>query len=146
MDLETRVQNLESMVASIVETITNNKFYTDSDIAGVRKNVSELNNEVLPEWVDSGYNYYAGEKVKYDGLLYRCIQNHTSQPDWKPSVAVSLWVRMDDPAIEWPEWIQPTGAHDAYAKGDKVSHNDKHWISEIDANVYEPGVYGWEEA
>jgi len=46
---------------------------------------------------------------------------------------------------EWPEWIQPTGAHDAYNIGDKVSHNSKHWINTINANVYEPGVYGWDE-
>ena len=46
---------------------------------------------------------------------------------------------------EWPAWVQPTGAHDAYAKGAKVSHNDKHWISEVDDNTWEPGVYGWTE-
>ena len=50
-----------------------------------------------------------------------------------------------DPADKWPEWSQPLGAHDAYSKGDQVSHNGKHWISTADANVWEPGVYGWEE-
>lgn len=50
-----------------------------------------------------------------------------------------------DPAQEWPEWIQPTGAHNAYAKGAKVSHNGKRWISDVDANTWEPGVYGWTE-
>ena len=48
-------------------------------------------------------------------------------------------------AIEFPEWRQPTGAHDAYSKGDKVSHNGKHWVSDVDGNVWEPGVYGWSE-
>ena len=47
---------------------------------------------------------------------------------------------------EFPEWVQPIGAHDAYAKGDKASHNGKNWVSTADNNVWEPGVYGWEEA
>lgn len=46
----------------------------------------------------------------------------------------------------FPEWVQPIGAHDAYAKGDKTSHNSKNWVSTVDNNVWEPGVYGWEEA
>ena len=90
--------------------------------------------------------YAAGDRVQYEGNLYKCLQAHTSQPDWTPDAAVSLWVRVDDPSIEWPEWHQPTGAHDAYALGAKVSHNSKHWISDIDYNTYEPGVYGWTEA
>ena len=56
-----------------------------------------------------------------------------------------MWTRIADPAQEWPEWIQPTGAHNAYAQGAKVSHNGKHWISDVGANVWEPGVYGWTE-
>ena len=146
MDIYTRVENLEKLVESLIETINNSKFYTDSDIAGVRKNVSDLDGEMFPAWNPDGYDYFAGEKVKYNGLIYRCIQNHKSQADWKPDTAVSLWVEVPDPAIEWPEWKQPAGAHDAYNKGDKVSHLDKHWISDIDANVYEPSVYGWTEA
>ena len=97
---------------------------------------------LFPDWED-GKAYAVGDRVKYDGLLYRCVQAHTSQADWTPDVVPALWVRTS--TEEWPEWIQPTGAHDAYNKGDKVSHNEKHWVSDIDANVYEPGVYGWTE-
>lgn len=97
-------------------------------------------------WSEDGVAYVKGDIRQYDGLLYRCIQAHTSQSDWTPSAAVSLWTRIADPTQEWPEWIQPAGAHDAYAKGAKVSHNGKHWISTADANVWEPGAYGWEEA
>lgn len=97
-------------------------------------------------WSADGVAYVKGDIRQYDGLLYRCIQAHTSQSDWTPSAAVSLWTRIADPTQEWPEWIQPAGAHDAYAKGAKVSHNGKHWISTADANVWEPGAYGWEEA
>lgn len=89
-------------------------------------------------------DYKTGQIRRYtDGKLYKCLQDHTSQEDWTPPAAVSLWVAVADPAEEWPEWSQPLGAHDAYNAGDKVSHNGKHWISDLDANVWEPGVYGW---
>jgi hypothetical protein len=105
----------------------------------------KLTDEIYPAWKPKGYEYFAGERVTYEGSYYRCIQNHTSQSDWAPDVAVSLWVTTADPGEEWPEWKQPAGAHDAYSKGDKVSHNDKHWISDVDNNVWEPSVYGWTE-
>ena len=97
---------------------------------------------LFPIWEESKA-YAVGDRVQYNELLYRCVQAHTSQADWTPDVVPALWVRTS--TEEWPEWIQPTGAHDAYNQGDKVSHNEKHWISDIDANVYEPGVYGWTE-
>lgn len=102
--------------------------------------------ELFPRWNAESHVYETGDRVDYNGLLYKCLQDHVSQADWTPDKAVSLWVEVPDPSIEWPEWKQPVGAHDAYAKGDKVSHNDKHWTSDIDANTYEPGVYGWSEA
>ena len=74
------------------------------------------------------------------------MTEHMSQESWAPEAAPSLWVRIDDPTVEWPQWRQPTGATDAYAKGDKVSHNGKHWISDVDANTWEPGVSGWTQA
>lgn len=100
---------------------------------------------LFPAWDGEGHAYVVNDYVQFEGLLYRCVQAHTSQPDWNPSVSPSLWSRASDPGEEWPEWIQPTGGHDAYAQGAKVSHNGKHWISDIDSNVYEPGVYGWTE-
>ena len=91
--------------------------------------------------------YQAGTIRRYtDGPLYQCLQAHTSQEDWTPDTAASLWKKVADPAEEWPEWSQPVGAHDAYAAGDKVSHQGKHWTSNADGNVWEPGVYGWTEA
>lgn len=98
---------------------------------------------VLFESWQAGVAYAVGDRRQYEGLLYRCVQAHTSQADWYPPAVPALWVRTS--TEEWPEWIQPTGAHDAYAFGAKVSHNEKHWISNMDANVYEPGVYGWDE-
>lgn len=101
--------------------------------------------ELFPKW-KADETYLIGERVRYEETLYKCLMNHTSQETWTPPVSPSLWVRVDDPGEEWPEWRQPTGSTDAYEKGAKVSHNEKHWISDIDANVYEPGVYGWTEA
>lgn len=100
--------------------------------------------ELFDEWA-TDTKYAEGKRLRYDGILYKVLQEHTSQADWTPDKAVSLFVRVDDPSIEFPEWRQPTGAHDAYAEGAKVSHNSKHWISTIPANTYEPGVYGWDE-
>ena len=89
--------------------------------------------------------YTVGQLRRHNGKLYRCVQAHTSQADWTPDTAASLWSVAADPAEEWPAWSQPVGAHDAYAKGAKVSHNGKHWTSSVDSNVWEPGVYGWTE-
>lgn len=101
--------------------------------------------EAFPLWkVDVAY--LKDDRVRYNDTLYKVLQPHTSQSDWTPDVAVSLFVRVDDPTIEFPEWVQPTGAQDAYPLDAKVSHNSKHWISTVDNNVWEPGVYGWEEA
>lgn len=93
-----------------------------------------------------GISYVVGNIRRYHDILYKCIQAHTSQADWTPDVSVSLWSPVADPTDEWPEWSQPIGAHDAYSRGDKVSHNEGHWISNVDSNVWEPGVYGWDES
>ena len=79
--------------------------------------------------------------LQYDGSLYRVIQPHTSQADWTPDKVPALFTRVS--IEEYPDWVQPTGAHDAYSKGDKVAHSGKHWQSDVDGNVWEPGVYGW---
>lgn len=90
--------------------------------------------------------YKTGNIRERNGKLYKCLQDHTSQETWAPEDSPSLWVGISDPAEEWPKWSQPVGSTDAYAKGAKVSHNGKHWTSNVDANVWEPGVYGWAEA
>lgn len=102
--------------------------------------------ELFKRWNGDGQEYVVDERVSDDGILYKVLQNHTSQPSWKPADSPSLFVRVDDPSVEWPEWIQPVGSTDAYAKGAKVSHLGKHWISDVDANVWEPGVAMWHEA
>lgn len=96
---------------------------------------------MYPEW-EVDISYAAGERIKYNSKLYRCVQAHTSQIGWEPPVTPALWVRTV-PDGDIPDWVQPTGAHDAYNTGDKVKHNGLTWISDVDANVWEPGIYGW---
>ena len=97
---------------------------------------------LFPSW-KAGTDYGADQRIEYGGTLYRCIQGHTALADWTPPATPALWVVVS--LEEWPKWVQPTGAHDAYAAGAKVSHAGKHWTSTVDANVWEPGVYGWTE-
>lgn len=98
---------------------------------------------LFEDW-KAGVSHAVGDRRQYEGLLYRCVQAHTSQIGWEPPAVPALWTRTS--TEEWPEWVQPTGAQDAYNTGDKVSHNNKHWISDIDGNVWAPGVFGWSEA
>lgn len=89
--------------------------------------------------------YSVGDRIQYNGVLYKCLQAHTAQADWTPETAPSLWAKVliPDPEVI-PEWEQPDSTN-PYMKGDKVKHNGKTWISDIDGNVWEPGVYGWSE-
>ena len=101
--------------------------------------------EFYPQWA-TDTDYAAGFKVQYNGTLYKCLTAHTSQADWTPDAAPSLWAKVliPDPDII-PEWEQPDSTN-PYMQGDKVMHNGKTWTSTVDNNVWEPGVYGWTEA
>lgn len=101
--------------------------------------------EIFAPW-ESGVSYAVGNIRTYSEKLYKCVQAHNSQADWTPDAVPALWTRIGDPAEEWPEWSQPIGAHDAYQIGDKVSYNAKHWVSNTANNVWQPGVYGWDES
>lgn len=96
--------------------------------------------ELFPAWT-VGRSVIVGERLRYENQLYKCVQAHVTQADWTPDKTPALWVKVS--VEEWQQWVQPTGTADAYNTGDKVSHNGKHYISDIDANVWEPGVYGW---
>lgn len=99
---------------------------------------------LLPKWDGNGIQYIKDIRLTYNDEFYRCIQNHKSQPDWQPDKAVSLFVKISNPVEEWPKWVQPLGAIDAYRAGDKVSHKGVFYRSILDNNVWEPGIYGWE--
>ena len=78
--------------------------------------------------------------------MFKALLEHISQLDWIPGATPSLYVEIADPSIEYPEWKKPTGAHDAYSKGDKVTYNGRKYVSTINANTYSPDEYpaGWE--
>lgn len=92
----------------------------------------------------AGAAYERGNVREYGEFPYRCEQSHTSQAGWEPPNVPALWTQIGKPG-EIPEWRQPTGAQDAYMRGDKVRHVGKVWESLVDSNVWEPGVYGWTE-
>lgn len=99
---------------------------------------------LYPKW-ESGVQYEVGYRVRYNDVLYSVLLAHTSQDDWTPDVAPSLFAKVltpDENVI--PEWQQPDSTN-PYALGDKVTHNGKTWISNYDNNVWEPGVFGWSE-
>ena len=126
------------------ETVNSITFVTLAEAGSIDTVTAEEHVELFAPWVYPA-DYKTGNLRRYNGKLYKCIGDHTSQADWAPDVAVSLWAPTSDPSEEYPAWSQPVGAHDAYAKGAKVSHNGKHWTSDVDANVWEPGAYGWTE-
>ena len=98
--------------------------------------------DLYPHWTE-GLNVAVADRYQFNGVLYRCVQAHTTQADWTPDVTPALWVVVS--LEEFPEWVQPTGGHDAYNTGDKVTHKGVKYISDVDANVWEPGVHGWSQ-
>ena len=119
-------------------------FVTMAEAGAIDATMAAEHAELISPWAYP-VSYKVGNIRRYGGALYKCVQAHTSQADWTPDTAASLWSATSDPAEEWPAWSQPVGAHDAYNAGAKVSHNGKHWTSNQDGNVWEPGVYGWTE-
>ena len=127
--------------------LTNKQKAMANYIAGTRATapaeIADKHPELYNPWV-------YGEKVKIgdrrrdeiNGLLYE-VYNAVGDNLYPPHEVPAIWKRVFEE--EWPEWVQPTGAHDAYAKDAKVTHNSKKWTSDVDANVWEPGVYGWTE-
>jgi len=101
--------------------------------------------ELYPLW-QAGVDYTVDERIRYDNVLYRVVQAHTSQNGWEPPMVPALFTPVALPG-EIPVWVQPTGAQDAYQTGDKVYYPDKQgsiYISIVDNNVWQPGVYGWD--
>lgn len=97
------------------------------------------------EWNGDSVEYKTGDRVRKNNILYKVLQDHISQSDWTPDAAHSLFAKVLIPdASVIHEWEQPDSTN-PYSKGDKVTHNGKTWMSDVDGNVWEPGVYGWSE-
>ena len=89
-----------------------------------------------------GKAYKIGDVFGYKDSLYEVLQDHTSQEDWPPDTTASLYKKhTPDGVIE--EWVAPTGAHDAYMLGDRVTYEGQIYESIIDSNVWRPDEYGW---
>ena len=91
-------------------------------------------------------SYEVGERIIYEDKFYKVIMAHTSQADWTPDVAVSLFVEIPNPSVEYPEFKKPINAETAYMTGDKITFEGNKYISIMDNNVYSPTEYpqGWE--
>lgn len=98
---------------------------------------------LYPVWrAETGYEI--GDRVLYNDVLYKVLQAHISQETWTPDVATSLFAKVLIPNADIiPQWEQPESTN-PYMKGDKVIHNEKTWVSIIDNNTWEPGIFGWE--
>lgn len=130
MNILDMVRSLRAKIVALAE------YMTDEEAVEAK--------ELFERW-KPGEEYIVGKRLYHDGKLYRVLTTHTSQEDWKPDVAASLFaeVLIPDPGTI-PEWVQPSSTN-PYMKGDKVTHNGKTWESDIDNNVWEPGVYGWSD-
>jgi len=93
-----------------------------------------------------GIQVTVGQCYQHAGKLYKVLQGHTTQIDWQPDGTPALFVEIA-PAGTIPEWKQPTGAHDAYKIGDKVTFQGKIYESLINGNTWSPTAYpaGWKE-
>lgn len=100
---------------------------------------------LFPRWSSASVGYLTEDRVSYEGVLYKCLQAHTSQDTWKPTAAPSLWAKVlvpDEDVV--PDWEQPDSTN-AYQIGDKVRYNGKVYECTIANNVWAPDVYGWRE-
>lgn len=115
-------------------------------LASVSDEVALLMPEVYPVWSGSGVEYKKDMRVTYNTVLYKVLQDHTSQETWTPTDAPSLFVKVLISESEILDWEQPS-ADNAYMKGDKVKYNGKVYESLIDNNVWKPDEYpaGWKE-
>jgi hypothetical protein len=103
--------------------------------------------QLFPEWSAEAEKYEKDVRVKFDNVLYRCLQEHVPQEGWNPVAAPSLWAKVlipDENVI--PEWEQPDSTN-AYQIGDKVKFEGKTYESVINNNIWSPAAYpaGWKE-
>lgn len=100
--------------------------------------------QLFPMWAPD-LSVKKDERYQYNGALYRVVQDHTTMEGWTPDKTPALWVKVS--LDEWPEFVQPTGAHDAYNTGDKVTYNGAHYVCKTDGCVWSPDDYpaAWEK-
>lgn len=133
MDVITRAKAIRSRLDALISQMTDEQ---------------ALQSTVLfREWNGNGVVYKTEERIVYDDVLYRVLQEHVSQINWTPDVSPSLFAKILIPDEEIiPEWIQPDSTN-GYMIGDKVIFNEKTYESLIDNNIWSPTDYptGWQE-
>jgi len=128
----------------LMEKVSQYRGIIETAMQGVDDETALQAVSLFPEW-SPDTNYTVGMRVKYGGVLYSVLQAHTATAEWTPSEAPSLFAKVLIPDAETiTEWEQPDSTN-PYSAGDKVTHGGKTWESNIDVNVWEPGVYGWTE-
>jgi len=155
---DNRMSEIKSMAALLATEITAD---TEADItdaviagllpdafkalAGVVYEETQLDSTITSDW-SAGIWVNAGDVIYENDIRYIVNQSHKTQTGWEPSNAPALFRQATiDETTGYPIWVQPTGAQDAYAAGTIVTHNGSNWQSDVDANVWEPGVFGWTE-
>lgn len=125
-----RIQKIAAAIVTVRDTITDEQALSAQAL--------------FPEW-KVGIEYQVGARLLYNDVLYKVLQVHISQETWTPVDAPSLYAKVlipDENVI--PAWEQPDSTN-PYMTGDKTTHNNKTWVSNCDNNIWEPGVYGWDE-
>lgn len=127
------IERARQLRATIEELATN---LTDNDALEAK--------ELFSIWT-VGKEYSVGDRVRYNDTLYRVLQAHTSQADWTPTNAPSLFAEVlpGQDGTDMGEWVQPDSTN-PYQIGDRVMHNGIIYECVVANNVGEPGVYGWE--
>lgn len=139
----------QAQAAANPQVVTFASIALPSMAAGITDEQAIAISTLWPEWSADSVQYKVDDVVKYSGHLYRCEQAHTSQADWTPDAAASLWSKIDIAGDGVDVWTQPTGAHNAYNTGDRVHYptaDDPIYVSLIDGNTWAPDAYpaGWQ--
>ena len=150
----------ERDLAQLIERFKQSEAFERAKDIAVRKVIDDLIDNLpdedveavtalYPKWSGDGVDLKVDKLVRYQGVLYKVVQAHTTQADWTPPETPALFTPFRDPAAGPQLWVQPTGAQDAYQTGERVTHPNPNdggtvWVYEstIDANTTEPGQDG----
>lgn len=142
---------MKTMEERILQQIEENRkvqaisFVALTEAGNIDVETASAHKDMFEDWKPT-VSYKAGQIRKHNDVLYRVVQDHTSQADWSPSNTLSLYEPIILTEEGYPVWTKPSGAHNAYNTGDIVDYNGTLYKSLIDGNIYSPDEYapGWE--
>ena len=132
-ELKLKVKSFREKLEDVSQTIPDEK--------------AQTNIALYPKWTGDSKHYSVDYRVQHEDAVYKCLQEHDSQPTWTPTDAPSLWAKVLVPSPDViPDWEQPDSTN-GYMTGDKVRYKGKVYESLIDNNVWSPESYpqGWKE-